>query len=346
MSDMRRILKSESAWKLGRLFKAALNKDQKSLEWCATNKITKAQVENINSGGGFLVPADVAAAIIALRDAYGVFRANAQVVPMSRENVTFARRTGGLTGAYIGEGTAPAQSAATFDNVSLVSKKYSALVLVSTELLDDSAADLGQFLSQELAWTFAQNEDNAGWLGDGTSTYAGQTGIATAIIDGNHAAANVACSSGVHTFATITGADLANLMAALPANAWPGSAWYISEYGFSNCMCRLAMTSGGTLNTIRGGAAFNGRPVVLSQSLPASSASFAGKVCMAFGDLSLSTILGDRRQLTIKRSNDRYFDTDQVGIMATERFTIVNHSLGNNTAGSNTSPLVGLVGTS
>ena len=335
----------KSAWKLGRLFKAAINKDTKSLEWCAANRVTRAQIESINSGGGFLVNADVAASIIALRDSYGVARANAQIVPMSRENVMYPRRVSGLTGAWVGEGSAPAQSAATFDNVGLLAKKYAALVLVSTELLDDSAADLGQFLAEEIAWVFAKNEDDTLWNGDGTSTYAGMTGIATAIIDGNHAAANVACAGGHHSFATLDGTDIAAVMGALPAYAWPGSAWFISEYGFSNLMCRLAATSGANFSTLRGQPAFNGRPVVFSQSLPASSSAFTGKVGLAFGDLSKSTILGDRRTITVKRSNERYMDTDQVGIMATERFCIVNHSLGNNIAGSNTSPMCGLVGT-
>jgi len=292
------------------------------------------------------VPVDVAASIIALRDSYGVARANAQIVPMARDNESYPRRVTGVSGAWVGEGSAPAQSAATFDNVGLTAKKYAALVLVSTEQLEDSAADLGKFLAEDIAWTFAKNEDDTLWNGDGTSTYAGMIGITTAIIDGNHSAADVACASGHHSFATLDGTDIAAVMGALPAYAWPGSAWFISEYGFSNLMCRLAATSGATLSTLRGGPAFNGRPVVFSQSLPASSSAFTGKVGLAFGDLSKSTILGDRRQLSIKRSNERYMDTDQVGIMATERFCIVNHYLGNNTAGSNTAPLVGLVGTS
>ena len=336
----------DPAYALGMLIKAGIGGNALALEWCAARGIAKAQVENINSQGGFLVPADVAASIIALRDSYGVARANAQIVPMARDNESYPRRVTGVSGAWVGEGSAPAQSAATFDNVGLTAKKYAALVLVSTEQLEDSAADLGKFLAEDIAWTFAKNEDDTLWNGDGTSKYAGMTGIATAIVDGNHGAADIACASGVHTFATITMTDLANLMAAIPANAWPGAAWFISQYGFAECMCRLAGVSGADIFVLNGKPHFLGSPVVFSQSLPATSSAFTSAVGLAFGDMSLSTILGDRRTLTIKRSDDRYMDTDQIGIVATERFCIVNHYLGNNTAGSNTAPLVGLVGTS
>jgi HK97 family phage major capsid protein len=75
-------------------------------------------------------------------------------------------------------------------------------------------------------------------------------------------------------------------------------------------MCRLATTSGGTLQTIGCRPAFNGRPVIFSQSLPASGADNSTKIMLRFGDLSLSSILGTRRGITLARSDQRYLELD------------------------------------
>jgi len=51
----------------------------------------------------------------------------------------------------------------------------------------------------------------------------------------------------------------------------------------------------------------------------------------AFGDLRLASAMGERRQMTIRRSAERYFDSDQLGILSTERIDIVNHDMGSAT---------------
>jgi HK97 family phage major capsid protein len=62
---------------------------------------------------------------------------------------------------------------------------------------------------------------------------------------------------------------------------------------------------------------------------------------IAFGDLSLAATMGERRGVTVKTTQDRYLEFDQIGIRGTERFDINVHDLGNsNIAG----PIVGLIG--
>jgi HK97 family phage major capsid protein len=60
-----------------------------------------------------------------------------------------------------------------------------------------------------------------------------------------------------------------------------------------------------------------------------------------FGDLSLAATLGDRRQITVGLSQDRYFVEDQIGIKATQRYDINVHDLGDT---SDAGPLVALYG--
>lgn len=110
-------------------------------------------------------------------------------------------------------------------------------------------------------------------------------------------------------------------------------------------MVRLAGTSGGLVANIGADgnlrANWMGFPVQLAQSLPQVSTSLTSKVMAVFGDLSLASALGDRREVTIKRSRHRYLELDQIGILGTERFDINVHDMGDNT---NAGPLVCLVG--
>lgn len=76
---------------------------------------------------------------------------------------------------------------------------------------------------------------------------------------------------------------------------------------------------------------FNGFPVILTQKLPQIATTLTGLAMLAFGDMYGAAVLGQRRGLTIARSDDRYFDTDQIAILATERFDAVVHDMGDNT---------------
>ncbi len=75
---------------------------------------------------------------------------------------------------------------------------------------------------------------------------------------------------------------------------------------------------------------FMGYPIVETPAMPSIDAGTAmnGLIGIIFGDMKLSTTLGDRRGITVKVSTERYLEYDQIGIQATERFCIVNHDIG------------------
>jgi len=50
--------------------------------------------------------------------------------------------------------------------------------------------------------------------------------------------------------------------------------------------------------------------------------------------------MGERRGITIKRSDHRYFENDQIGILGTERFDVNVHDMGDTVVAG---PLVSLV---
>ena len=318
----------------------------KSCEWLAERGIitkasngqyiAKAQSEGVNSAGGDLVPEQYIPELIRLVETYGVFRANARVRPMTSDVAMMPRRTGGLT-AYFGaeskddSSTALTKSSITTAKVQLVAQKLYTYTLESVELVEDAAVSIGDLLAQEIALAFAQKEDNCGFLGTGTSTYGGITGV----IPFAGSASVYDAISGNTAFSTLDLADFHGMTGKLPDYARPNAKWYISRAGFSDSMERLAYAGGGnTVDSISGGKGlmFLGYPVVISQVMNSTLTAQASTRLFAFGDLSMGAVFGDRRSMTIQTDMSRHFDTDQVAVKGTERFDIGCHTFDSTSA--------------
>jgi HK97 family phage major capsid protein len=83
-----------------------------------------------------------------------------------------------------------------------------------------------------------------------------------------------------------------------------------------------------------------GYPVVTDQTLPIGG-TINDIPMFYFGDLSLAARMGSRRGISVKVSEDRFLEYDQIAIQATERFDIVVHDIGDaSTAG----PIVAAMG--
>jgi len=333
------------AYKSGKWIMATIMGDAAARQWCRDHGVEmRIQTESINTAGGYVVPDEMERAVIDLRETYGMFRANARVLPMSSDHMNIPRRTGGVTAYFVGETTEITASDKSWSQVELTAKKLAALTRMSTDLNEDAIINIADDLANEMAWAFAQKEDQCGLDGDGTSTYGGMVGIRTRFVDGTHTAGQDAGTTPYTAWSHGTLADeIVTLMSLLPTYALPRAKWYISPQGKAGLLDAIALAAGGnTTANIATGAQpmFAGFPIVVSAAMP--SAPTNGTVAFLFGDLSLSTTFGDRRGITVKVSNERYIEYDQIGIQATERFCIVNHDLGDtSTAG----PIVASVGT-
>src|SRR5258708_1168167 len=111
----------------GQWLLAAIYQNDKAASWCKSNGIvlTKAAGESIGSTGGYLVPADLANAILDIRDMYGAFRRRARIVPMASDNTMVPRRIGGTSAFFIGEGTTAQETNASLDQISLTADRKS-----------------------------------------------------------------------------------------------------------------------------------------------------------------------------------------------------------------------------
>ena len=304
---------------------------EKSREWCAKNGVAliKAQSETIGTLGGFLVPTDFDAAIIAVRDTVAAFR-NAEVRPAGADNTVRPRRIGGLTASFVAEGTPIPESQMQFDAVSATLKKLAILTRSSSELFEDAAPDLAEFLATEIGYAFAAVEDDCGFNGDGTSGYGGISGLGLKLTGTKSA---IGAAVGHNTFLTLDTTDLANLMGGVLATGIPGASWYVSALGYAQCLCRIAATAGGMVATESADgtieANFLGFPVRFSSKLSNVSTPLTGKPMMYFGDLSKSSVIAEHRVGTsIVMSRDRAFDQDQVLLRGTRREDIISHSVG------------------
>ena len=324
------------AYLTGQFLLATIGKSEHAHKWCKEHgvdvRFRGALKESDNSLGGFLVPIEMERSIIALREERGVLRREAMVVPMASDTLHMPRRASGVTAYWTGELAEITASNPTLDQVELTAKKLGALVRMSSEVNEDTVVSLADFVTTEIAYAFADKEDLAGFLGDGTSTYGGIKGIKNALADGSE----VTAVTGNTAFSTLDLTDFENMIGKLPLYALQNAKWYISRAGWAASMQRLADAAGGnTTQNIMGGTgpAFLGFPVVWVQVMNSTlTAQTSTEGLCYFGDLRQGVKLGSRRGMSIATSTDRYFETDEIGIKATQRLDIVVSERGTATA--------------
>ena len=310
-------------------------------EYCSAHDLpfihTKAgHEEGTDSLGGALVLPEFSTDIINLREMYGVFRANAYIVPMGSDTKLTPRMTGGLTAYFPGEANSITESETGFDQVQLVARKIAALTRRSNELEADAIINFGDMLAGEIAYAFAQKEDECGFIGDGTSTYGGIIGLIPKIdslhaTPTNVAGISVASSS---SWTSITDADMMSLLGKLPEYAeTPNAKFYCSKPFWATVMERLARAAGGATTESRQdrppAKMYGGYEVVVTQTMARVEAASAN-LCL-FGDIGLASKFGDRAMLDVAMSDSASdtFENDQVMVRGTSRFDIVVHDVGN-----------------
>ena len=338
VAESRKVFKGangdQSAYAFGQWFLGMMGNDS-SRAWAKEHGLEyrNAMSEGVDSKGGFLVPEQFEATIIDLRNDYGVARQKFKVESMVSDTKVVPRRTGGLTAYAVGEAATITASDKTFDNVRLTAKKWGVIARYSSELAEDAVIAIANDLGSEIAYAFANKEDECAFNGDGTSTYHGMIGIKNALLAGSEYTA----ASGNTAFSTLDMEDFLGMTAQLKSYAWKmgGPEWYIHRAGFSQSMERLSLAAGGntTANIAAGGQrTFIGYPVnfveVMNSTLAAQTSTEG--LCY-FGNLKMGAMLGDRRGMALAQSTDVYFTTDEIAIRGTERFDINVHDVGTST---------------
>jgi HK97 family phage major capsid protein len=319
----------------------------------------KTHTQGNDATGGIFVPTETSSLIVNLKDTYGSFRRNTRVEPMGSESIRIFR-TGDDVTAYWGSETGTLSSSdMSFDAVTLNAKKMYALAVLSEELVMNSTQNLGLRFAESVARQFAKKEDEAGFLGDATSTYGGVLGLAgklrKVLEDGGGTWTNdthkgylgsaQVCAG--NTFAEVTMGNLIAGMRKVPTYALTGAKWYFNKVAFGETAERLAYAQGGsTAAELAGsfGQRLFGYPVEFVDVMPSADAN--SQVFAYFGNLTQAATLGDRMATSIKQDASKGFDTDTIYVKATQYLDIKVHEMGNynaTAASRTTGPVVGFV---
>jgi HK97 family phage major capsid protein len=326
----------------------------KAFEFCAEHGIPiKALNESNNEQGGALVPPQFDSELIRLVEKFGIFRSNTRVKPMSSDTLMVPRRTGGVTANWIGEGKPITQSQPSYDNIQLVCKKLATLVVMSSEVNEDSAISFADELAFEIAQAFALAEDQAGFLGDGTSPFGGIQGVIPKLRGLDATIANIAglVVAAGDLWSEFTLLNFNAVVALLPQYADTQSAgWYCHRSFYFGVMQRLELAQGGVTmsETAQGDRRprplFLGYPVNFTQVFPRTDA--VSQIACLLGDLGLASKFGDRRTRTLFTDPYSLAANDQIQVRGTERIDLVVHDVGNASATPAQrvpGPIVGLI---
>ena len=318
------------AYVAGQLYLAGIFGNSAARHWCATHglSIQGAMSTTTNSAGGFLVPDELSRNLIRLRESRGVFPQYANRVPMGADIIRVPRLLTDVTAYWVGEATEITASDATLGDAELMARKIGALTKVSSELDEDAVVQIGDMLTTSMAYAMADKIDDAGFNGDGTSTYGGVLGLKNAL-DSN---AIQDAASGNTGAVTLDLDDFENAIG--KCGMYPGASnkWYMHSAVYYASAFRLMNAAGGNDNiTLADGVRrpmFMGYPVVFTQVMTSTTGASVSTILAYFGDLRLSSSYGVRRSARTEISTERYFELDQIGVKMTERVAILNHERG------------------
>ena len=306
--------------------------------------IDEKDMGTIGAEGGVLVPDELAIWIIQKLGKYGKFRKNAMPVRMGTGRQHVPKISADLTIYAPGEGKGITKSDLMVGFVKLEAVKLACITAINRELDEDSVLGVAEIIGMSVTRSMAKKEDLIGFMGDGTSTYFGMTGIIGALLGVDATIGNIKglkVASG-NNYSEITLGDFKGVVGILPADADDDDAWFMSKKFYYTVVYPLA-ESAGVANVFevlsdRKQRYLYGYPVEFVAQMPSVEAN--SQICAILGDLKMGAFLGERRQLEIAKSDQAYFAEDQIGFRATERIDINAHGVGDTT---DAGPIVALI---
>lgn len=325
-----------SAYVAGQWILAAIFGSAPAENWCKDRGFWNVQSEGTATKGGFLVPEEMQRTMVRLREEHGVFPRFARPYPMGSDRVFVPRPLADVTAYWVGENTEVTESDLSLGGAKLTAEKIAALVKESTEIDEDSVVDIGEMITNSMAFAMAKKIDEAGFNGDGTSTYGGITGLANALTDadpatgGNGAVVNAA--SGNDAANNLDLLDFESVVGQLPEYDMGGEPrWYMSKPVYVASYVRLMNALGGVVRSEISGdrqPEIMGYPVTFVHVMPKTISTLASTIIAYFGWLDLAATYGRRRSVRTVVSTERYLEFDQIGILTTERVGITVHERG------------------
>jgi HK97 family phage major capsid protein len=315
----------EPAWKGGfatkKVTKLGLKDDEMAsfMHYVRTGDTVAAKavmVEGTDSYGGFLVPNDFHSTIQTKVNAKCWTRlAGVQQLTGSRDIMQVPAEGTSLTKWEVtAESCDYYEEEPQLDPVSITAYKWTRLIKLSEELVDDQASNLEQFLANTIADWAAQTEAYFAAVGSGSSQHGGVAKFDSLI---------PVTTADQATSDVITVAEVFAIAYGLNDNLRDSAVWLMNGTTESYLRQILVATpyafgtpsiqgTGGTIGNLLG------RPVFNNSGLGAYNGGESDKVCIAFFD-PMAYTLYNRKGLVIRRLNELYAASGQVGILASFR---------------------------
>jgi HK97 family phage major capsid protein len=279
--------------------------------------------------GGFLVPEEFSTEVDRLASVYGVIRANARIVNMEGDTLNWPKVVSGVSASWKDEMESTGETNPVFGQTIVTAKKLAAITAISNEMLEDAPMSVIEIVVELMAEAFAQKEDLAGLVGDGTGTYGDVTGIFQA--SGSEVRLNV-LGAGKTSFSDLEYTDLVVTKNALPQNLRANAKWYMSG-DIRTIIESMTDANGNPLIKVNEDVDYLfSKPIVESDVAPGSSDDGISTSFLAYGDMKKALMLGLKSDIAIKTTSEgttatagSMFDKDGTAIRATRREAIGLH---------------------
>lgn len=262
--------------------------------------------ESVDADGGYLVPEEFENQIVRGIDETNIIRSIAKIITTAHDR-KIPVAVGHSVATWTEENAAFTESNPSFGQKQIDAFKLTDLIRVSTELLQDSAFNVEDYIIREFSYAFGVAEEQAFCVGTGTNQ---PTGIFT------ENGGEVGFTTSSATVITID--DVISLIYSLKAPYRKNAVFLMND---------------ATVGLIRklkdGNGAYLWQPSVQAgqpdkilgfdvYTTPFAPAIAGGALPIAFGDFQ-NYWIGDRGGKTVQRLNELYATNGQVGYVATER---------------------------
>ena len=261
---------------------------------------TKGLTPLAGGSGGYLMPSpEIAAEVTRMAIAVGIAARIARAVPLGAGGFSQTRRLGGAVAYWKAAGQAGTTSSPSFGRLDMRPETLMALVDIDIELEQDSMVDLGNYLAGEFAYALAYKEDQAAFIGDGSPTYGGITGILN-----SDRVTVVDMDTADDTFAEMDYADLIDMEAAVWEGALDNATWLFHRT-VKALVKKLEDTAG---SPVWQAGSYGEPPEIIGYRHHASglmrgtAGSAASTAFMAFGDFRSGLYIGRRGPVAIDYS--------------------------------------------